>query len=143
MIFSIFAILKPEIISPDFKRAVQSILIPLLITLLLFNYVQKPVLFEVLQDGNGMTIGLYKPDLRYAILKKNKLRYFYIKPKDKVIFEFSHHFIPLLNKGFITVIKENGEITRFQPINFAWASKKDLEIFNRAIDKHNKTLPNK
>ena len=141
MFLSILVMLKPEIISPNFKGIIESISI--LITLLLFNFFQKPSLFEVFQSEKELKIGLYIPDTRYAInFTNSKIQYFSIRANDKILFKLKSHFISLLDEGFIEVRKENGEIIHFQPIAFSWASKNDLEIFNRIIDKHNKTLAN-
>lgn len=139
--FAILCFIKPDLVPEDFAQWVQIIAISLLLTLLIFDYLQKPSFFELQQIENGLRIGLYIPDTRYFIyFSAYKIRYFDINSQERVLLKIISNHSSFLREGMIEVVNKNGGIILFQPINLTWANQEQLTLILKIIEEHNKKL---
>ncbi len=137
LLFSIILFVKPNLIELNIASWVQIVVISLLIILLIFDYFQKPLFFELRQTETGLRIGLYFPDTRYLIkFSPTKINYFDVYTGDSILLKVKSSYFNLLKEGNIEIKKKNGEIVRFRPINLGWANQETLTSILRIIAAH-------
>ena len=142
--FSIFLVIKPEIISDSLGNIVQISSISLLLVLLIFDYIQVPMLFELYQRQGGIKIGLYIPDTRYAIyFYRHKMKYYDVEIRDKISIKIFFYFISIFNRGELEIEKESGQIMNFPKLDLSWATQKELDLIQNIFNEHNKNTDNK
>jgi len=132
-------VVKSEIIESILIKIIQILSIPLIVTLLLFDWIQRPVYFELKKIGERIRIGIYIPDTRYLVaFRKNKIKFLDINQSEKIIFDINYYKLSLKNTFVIKIQKQDGGLISSRPINFSWAKKGDIEKMKELFENHNK-----
>lgn len=133
--------IKPELVSIEVNKFIQGISISLLLTFLIFDFLQCPSIFELSKIDKKLVLGFYLPDTRYFVnFNRKKIKYFEIDEGDKIIFIHKSYLLPLLNRATIKILKENGSIIQFKPIDFSWANKTEIKKIIQAKEDHNHSI---
>ena len=134
-------VVKSEIIESILIKIIQILSIPLIVTLLLFDWIQRPVYFELKKIGERIRIGIYIPDTRYLVaFRKNKIKFLDINQSEKIIFDINYYKLSLKNTFVVKIQKQDGGLISTRPINFSWAKKGDIEKMKELFENHNKKV---
>ena len=118
----------------QFWNVLFSILTALLITVLLFDYFQKPSFLELSKVEKGIRLKLYKPDARYFFfLKKNAIKTQLISNDDKLTYRIYKKILPAFNQIEFFIKKSGGNIIKSDKINIGWMSEEQLIKLNSII----------
>jgi len=111
----------------QFWNVIFSILTSLLITVLIFDYLQQPSFLELSKVDKGIEFKLYKPDNRYFFfLKQNAVKSQLISSEDKLTYSIYKKAIPLLNQIEFFIKKKDGSIFKTGKINIGWMSAEQI-----------------
>ncbi len=137
--FAILLMIQPELVSDGIRNIVQVASISFLVALLIFEFVQRPTLFELRRKGEKLRMGLYFPDSRYFInFCKSKIKYFDIHKNDAALFKANFCALNLLHSAEVVIAKRKKGIIRFKNINLSWASKAQINKIKQIIKKHSR-----
>ncbi|MEM8523818.1 MAG: hypothetical protein AAGG68_04200 [Bacteroidota bacterium] len=112
----------------------------LLFSLMLFEYLQKPSLFEIESENGQLNFHFFAPDTRFLILfNEEKIKTLIAHSIDKVTFWHQEARYDFLDKLTITIKRKSGEVLRTQAINIAWMQREEMEKLANALERHNTT----
>jgi len=121
--------LAPSLIATyePFWSITFSVLISLLLTILLFDYFQKPSFLELTKLEKGIELKLYKPDARYFFfMKQNAVKSQFISNGDTLTYRIYKKIIPMLNQIEFFIKKKNGQTIKTDKINIGWMSNEQI-----------------
>jgi len=135
-------------ISPFYLSAYKStwtiltaIFIPLLSTILLFDYLQKPSFLELSKVEKGLVLKMYQPDSRYFFfLKKRAVKQLILSEGDKLTYQIQQSILSVFNKIIFIIQKKNGEVLKTNQINIGWMSQNQLNILNQLVKAQNNPI---
>lgn len=111
-----------------------SIFISFLVTILLFDYFQKPSFLELSSIDKRIELKLYKPDVRYLFfLKQNAIKTQFISNGDILTYRIHKKIIPMLNQIEFFIKKNDDSIITTGKINIGWMSKEQMVELDRII----------
>ncbi len=106
----------------------------LLITLLLFDYLQKPSFLELEKVEKGIVFKLYKPDTRnFFYLKESAIRFQLIADGDLLTYRIYKKPIPVFNQIEFFIKKKNDPTIKTDKINIGWMSEEQMIELNHVI----------
>ena len=115
---------------------------PLLLTLLVFDFLQKPSLFELRKGEGQLAIDLYVPDARFLFFYNPKKKKTITIAKDtqiKVIGTYKS--LPWQRKLQFFIQPSNGELWTSPKLDFSWATKTDVALVLQTATQHNQDSP--
>ena len=124
---------------PIFYESVVSIVLKstglsLVITILLFDYFQKPSFLEACKENSGIIIKQYAPDTRYLFfLTKNKINTIQLNEADEMHIQLYKGLMPLLNQIEFRIKKIGQPEIRSKKINIGWIQDDQLDKLNSII----------
>ncbi len=109
-----------------------------LLTILLFDYLQKPSFIELLKQEQGLQLRLYIPDTRYLVnLKESAIKSLIIEKEDQLIFQQYKGIISLLDQFDFVIRKKDGTTFKTDKINVGWMNEAQKENLKSVIDQYN------
>jgi len=100
-----------------------SVFLSLLLTILLFDYFQKPSFLELAKLEKGIELQMYKPDTRYFFfLNQNAVKSQLISNDDRLTYRIYKKIIPILNQIEFFIKKKDGNTIKTDKINIGWMS---------------------
>ncbi len=145
MVSFILAIILPlvsglplDFLAPTIVSIFLAIGISLLLTILLFDYLQTPSFIELLQLDQGLELRLYIPDTRYLIyFKESKIMSLLIEKGDQFIFQQYKGIFPLLDQFDFIIKRKDGTILKTNKINVGWMDEEQKYKLRSVIDQYN------
>ena len=128
--------LSPSLIAlyEPFWNIAFSILLSLLLTILLFDFLQKPSFLELAKQEDGIELRLYKPDARYFFFMNPKaVKSQIISNGDILTYRIYKKIVPVLNQIEFFIKKKDGNVIKTDKINIGWMSKEQMEELGRII----------
>ena len=99
----------------------QSTALFLILTILLFDYFQKPSFLEICKENSRIIIKQYAPDTRYLfLLTENKINAIQLNDADEIDIQLYKGSIPLLNQIEFRIKKIGQAEIRSKKINIGW-----------------------
>jgi hypothetical protein len=121
-----------------FKHLASYVGIPLLLTMLVFDYLQKPSLFELRKGDGQLAIDLYVPDARHLFFyDPKKKRTITITEDAQVEVVGTYKSLPWQRKLQFLIQQPNGEVLKSPKLDFSWASKADIALVLKTVKEHN------
>ena len=112
--------------------------LPLLLTLLAFDYLQQPSLFELRKNKEILAIDLYIPDARFLFFyNPQKKRTITIAKDTQVKVIGTYKALPWQRKLQFFIQQPNGEIWTSPKLDFSWATKADITLVLETVKEHN------
>lgn len=111
-----------------YVQLLKGVAIPLLMVVLLFDAVQQPGLFEVLQYQNQIAIRLSQPDTRYFIWhRESSVQTFELQPGDEIELFGEYQALPWNRKVQLVIRQQGGQQFVSNKIDVSWARQTDLK----------------
>lgn len=125
-------------------RFYNAITFPLLLVLLLFEYVENPALFEIEKhDGNSLVFKLFAPNKGILyIFSEKKVKNLEISSKDKISVQISQNELPFLTikKCFFLINKGTNSSIRTAKIGLGWADESTISEIKKIVAQHNQGI---
>lgn len=113
--------------------------LPLLGTILLFDYWQKPSFLELSKEKKRLVLKMYQPDTRYFFfLKENAIKQLSISDGDKLTYQFHKNVFSALNQLVFLIQKKDDQIIKTNKINIGWMNQYQLKQLNQMVNEQNK-----
>jgi hypothetical protein len=122
--------LSPSLIAAyePFWNIAFSVLLSLLLTILLFDYLQKPSFLELAKQEDEIELKLYRPDARYFFFTNPKVVKSQIISSGEVLtYRIYKKIIPALNQIEFFIKKKDGNVIKTDKINIGCMSKEQME----------------
>jgi hypothetical protein len=111
---------------------------PLLLTLLVFDYLQKPSLFELRKGEGQLAIDLYIPNGRFLFFyNPSKKRTITIAEDTQIKVVGTYKTLPWQRKLQFFIQQPNGELWTSPKLDFSWATKADVALVLETVKQHN------
>ena len=118
----------------QFWNIAFSVFLSLLLTILLFDYIQKPSFLELAKLEKGIKLKLYKPDVRYFFFtNQNAVKSQLISNGDILTYRIYKKLMPVLNQIEFFIKKKDGSVIKTDKINIGWMSEKQMEELSKII----------
>jgi len=112
--------------------------ISILLTILIFDFIQKPSYLELIKSESGYILRQFHPDSRYLFFfQERKVDSVYVKNEDVVSCKVFKGLVPLLNQIEFQVTKPDTTKVKSKKINIAWMNHIQLNRLNQYINKSN------
>ena len=123
-----------------FDSAVVTILLAIsssiLLTILLFDYLQKPSFLEIVELDESLLLKLYQPNTNYLFYyKESAVRTLSIAKEDRLVLRIYKGILPLLDRIDFVLTRKNGETWKTNTINIGWRNSGELEDLINRLDK--------
>lgn len=110
----------------------------LLLTTLLFDYLQTPSFIQLLKLEQHLELRLYIPDTRYLVyFKESAIKSLIIKKGDQLIFRQYKGIISLFDQFDFVIRKKDSTILKTNKINVGWMSDDQKNKLKSVIDQYN------
>lgn len=120
------------------KNLASYVGLPVLLTLLVFDFLQKPSLFELRKGERQLAIDLYVPDARFLFFyNPNKKRTITIAKDTQIKVIGTYKSLPWQRKLQFFIQPSNGELWTSPKLDFSWATKADVALVLETAKQHN------
>ncbi len=123
------------------KHLASYVGLPVLLTLLVFDYLQKPSLFELRKGEGQLAIDLYVPDARFIFFYNPKKKKTITIAKDAQVEVLgTYKSLPWQRKLQFLIQQPNGEVLTSPTLDFSWATKADIALVLKTVKEHNQGI---
>lgn len=141
-ILAILLIIVSSLLFDSFEPTIVSIFIAigisLLLTILLFDYLQTPSFIELLQLEQGLELRLYIPDTHYLVnFKESKVKNLILGKEDQLIFQQYKGAFSLLDQFDFVIKRKDGTLLKTDKINVGWMDEAQKHKLKSVIDQYN------